>query len=105
MCYYIRSIKVNEIFHLANFTIPVGNSASPHLIITGRNGSGKTILLNAVVEFFERVKSDTSLCFLQYKDNLNNLRDVLKQAMTLNQQLQVKRSIADLEGVQKEVFG
>lgn len=43
---YITKICVNRLFHLGGFEIPVADDAFPHLIITGRSGSGKTVLLN-----------------------------------------------------------
>lgn len=47
---FITNIEVNHIFHLANFSIPVSETEKKHLIITGKNGSGKTVLLNAIVD-------------------------------------------------------
>lgn len=52
---FITSIKVNHIFHLENFCIPISENEKKHLIITGKNGSGKTILLNAIVEHLSKV--------------------------------------------------
>ncbi len=56
MNYFIKNIHVNKLFHLNNFDIPIDDEKYPHLIITGKNGSGKTILLNAV--------SDAGFCIL-----------------------------------------
>ena len=55
---YITKICVNRLFHLGGFVIPVSDDAFPHLIITGRNGSGKTVLLNAVADYLESAKDD-----------------------------------------------
>lgn len=52
MNYYIRKIHINELFHLRNIDIPIANEKAPHLIITGKNGSGKTVLLNAIADFW-----------------------------------------------------
>lgn len=51
MNYYIKKIHINELFHLRNIDIPIANEKAPHLIITGKNGSGKTVLLNAIADF------------------------------------------------------
>lgn len=51
MNYFIKNIHINKLFHLENIDIPIANEKYPHLIITGKNGSGKTVLLNAVAEF------------------------------------------------------
>ena len=57
MNYFIKNIHVNKLFHLENFDIPIADVNYPHLIITGKNGSGKTILLNAIVDFIDKLKT------------------------------------------------
>ena len=52
MNYFIKNIHINKLFHLENIDIPIANEKYPHLIITGKNGSGKTVLLNAIVDYF-----------------------------------------------------
>ena len=61
MNYYIKKIHINELFHLRNIDIPIANEKAPHLIITGKNGSGKTVLLNAIADFLDSIKNDTTL--------------------------------------------
>lgn len=58
---FITNIKVNHIFHLEDFCIPISDTEKKHLIITGKNGSGKTILLNAIVEHLGNVCNDKSV--------------------------------------------
>ena len=65
MNYFIKNIHINKLFHLENIDIPIANEKYPHLIITGKNGSGKTVLLNAVSDFFNNIKGDVSLGFLE----------------------------------------
>lgn len=48
---YLKRIKVNHIFHLQDFEINIDQPSAPHLFITGKNGSGKTVLLNAIAEY------------------------------------------------------
>ena len=61
MNYFIKKIHINKLFHLNDIDIPVADEKSPHLIITGKNGSGKTVLLNAIADFFDIIKNDTSV--------------------------------------------
>ena len=42
---YITEIRTHGLYDLEDFTIPVADDECPHLIITGPNGSGKTVLL------------------------------------------------------------
>lgn len=68
MARYITNIHVNKLFHLSDFDIPVADDNAPHLILTGKNGSGKTITLNAIADFLDNVKGLVSLDFLKYKE-------------------------------------
>ena len=45
---YITKIKINNVRHLKNIEIPLSETECKHLIITGKNGSGKTSLLEAL---------------------------------------------------------
>ncbi len=69
MNYFVKNIKINKLLHLQDFNIPIANE-TPHLILTGKNGSGKTILLNAIADFLDIVKEDTSMDFVNYKRHL-----------------------------------
>lgn len=71
MNYFIKSIHVNKLFHLNDFDIPIADKKYPHLIITGKNGSGKTVLLNAISDFLNTIKSDLSMNFLSYGNQLS----------------------------------
>lgn len=81
MNYFINKIKVNKIFHLENFEIPIADENNPHLIITGKNGSGKTILINAIADFLEMVRTNDSLGYLTYRNNLENARNRLTNTL------------------------
>lgn len=79
MARYINSIHINEIFHLKDVDIPVAGEDSDHLILTGKNGSGKTQTLNAIVKFLDKVKTDGNLHFLDYKTWMENDEKKLEQ--------------------------
>ena len=60
MNYFIKNIHINKLFHLNDIDIPIADEKCPHLIITGKNGSGKTVLLNAISDFLNIIKNDKS---------------------------------------------
>ena len=39
---FIENIKIKDIRNIINFDIPLSSNERKHLIITGKNGSGKT---------------------------------------------------------------
>ncbi len=51
---FIKEIKINKVRHLQNMQINITNkNKRKHLIITGKNGSGKTSLLNEIRDYLE----------------------------------------------------
>lgn len=48
MEHYITKIHINQVRHLKNVDIELSSDKRKHLILTGKNGSGKTSLLNAI---------------------------------------------------------
>ena len=56
---YIKNIDINKVRHLKDINISLEKDAYPHLMITGKNGSGKTSLLNAIADHIERIANDT----------------------------------------------
>ena len=48
MEHFITSIYINEVRHLKNIEIKLNSEKRQHLILTGKNGSGKTSVLKAV---------------------------------------------------------
>jgi AAA15 family ATPase/GTPase len=48
---YITDIKIDHVRHLKNIEIPLSENHMKHLIITGKNGSGKTSLLDALARY------------------------------------------------------
>ena len=55
--FYISELKIKKVRHLNNITIPLSKNQIKHLIITGRNGSGKTSVLEAIVQLFQSITS------------------------------------------------
>ena len=54
MSNYITEIKINKVRHLENLSINLG-SEKKHLILTGKNGSGKTSLLLEISNLFDEL--------------------------------------------------
>lgn len=95
MNHFIKNIHINELFHLKNFDIPVTDEQTPHLMITGKNGSGKTVLLNAIASFLECIKDDAKLDFLNYKILYNNYSDRLISELAIGSGDNILREIRD----------
>ena len=73
MSIYLTKIQINKIFHLENILIELDSHEKKHLILTGKNGSGKTSLLNSLAEFLEKTKRNNSLSLLKLEAQLKKL--------------------------------
>ena len=62
---YIKNIHINKVLHLKDINISLEKDAYPHLMITGKNGSGKTSMLNAMAEYIEEFVKETNKGIIQ----------------------------------------
>lgn len=105
MNYFIKNIKINKLLHLQGFNIPIENAHTPHLILTGKNGTGKTILLNAIADFLETVRSDRGLDFLNIEDYIGNNRRRIESANTDSDRLHHKNNLKHWEDRYVQIYG
>lgn len=52
---FITELKIHKVRHLHDIVIPLSKNTSKHLILTGKNGSGKTSVLNSLVDFISHI--------------------------------------------------
>ena len=75
---YITRLQIEKVRHLKNITIPLGENRMDHLIITGKNGSGKTSLLDAMATYLENVIVQNKVAMARSQERLlqNSLNNV-----------------------------
>lgn len=103
--YFISNIHINKLYHLVNFDIPITMPQAPHLIITGKNGSGKTVLLNAVADFLNFVKGQKDLGFLSYEQQLANCKRMEQDARDDHERMRAKRLANFFLGELDKLYG
>ena len=54
--YFISEINIEKLYHLSNITIELDTTKRQHLLLTGKNGSGKTSLLLRLVRYLKELK-------------------------------------------------
>ena len=100
MSRYIKNIHINKVRHLSNINIPLEKEGYPHLMITGKNGSGKTSLLNAIANHIERIANDRYKYFEEYKSKIEYFEKQLKEnpqnTLSIEQQLQYYKNQYEL---------
>lgn len=51
---FLTGIDIKKVRHLQDISIPLSDKKRKHLILTGKNGSGKTSVLEALVRYFQK---------------------------------------------------
>ena len=54
---FFTGVNIEKVRHLENISIPLDKGKRKHLILTGKNGSGKTSVLEAMVKYLEYIVS------------------------------------------------
>lgn len=58
--YFIKEINIDRLYHLSNIKIELSSDKRQNLLLTGKNGSGKTSLLLKIEKFLKAI-NDTEL--------------------------------------------
>ncbi len=75
MEHYIREIKIDGLRHLSNVVISLNAESRQHLMITGKNGSGKTSLLRAMQRYLQAI-NDGKMRLLHYVEGYKKGIDI-----------------------------
>lgn len=85
---YITDIHIKQVRHLSDIDIPSGDgNVMKHFIITGRNGSGKTSLLNAISNRLNAVT--TSDDYFQAYKRLAEVKEGLEKARAAQDEAEI----------------
>lgn len=53
--FFITKLKIKQVRHLRDITIPLSEQRAKHLILTGKNGSGKTSVTEALARYLNKI--------------------------------------------------
>lgn len=53
--FFISKLKIKQVRHLRDITIPLSEQRAKHLILTGKNGSGKTSVTEALARYLNKI--------------------------------------------------
>ena len=103
MEHFITSIHINEVRHLKNIEIKLNSEKRRHLILTGKNGSGKTSVLRAMKSYLQAI-NDRKLDSLkgEYLSWYNSDAKKLENATTETEKYKALEELKkDLRFIQK----
>lgn len=62
---FITDLTIKKVRHLENISIPLSKNKMKHLILTGKNGSGKTSVVEALAGYLNHVFTDDQFCIFE----------------------------------------
>ncbi|MCD8377643.1 MAG: AAA family ATPase [Candidatus Gastranaerophilales bacterium] len=74
---FVTELKIKKVRHLIDMSIPLSSEKMKHLILTGKNGSGKTSVLDAISRYLGTLVITDNLSDLPTR--LKNYHDKLSQ--------------------------
>lgn len=95
---YLKKININSVRHLENIVIPLSEEKRKHLLITGKNGSGKTSVLEALKEHLQYIVSD------QYELQDNIERELARWKRQLTKYDDTEAGRKKKSGVQEFIY-
>ena len=91
---FITAIKVNHSRNVNDLEIPLSEAQRQHLILTGKNGSGKTSLLLELTKFLVQIDNGQIQNFQAYQEQIERYQDQLNNLTTNSQQkLQIENKL------------
>lgn len=82
---FLTDIHIKKVRHLENVTIPLDKEKRKHLILTGKNGSGKTSVLETLVKAFELIISRPQVSEEKAQQHCYDYRKELDKISSLSQ--------------------
>ena len=104
---FITNIKVNKVRHLKDFEIDLSEQKAKHLILTGKNGCGKTSLLDAMATFLDSILglNDLASKIQSLKNNKEILQRYQKEHRADNEIKEEQKIVEFYEGLIKKMGG
>ena len=90
---FMTALHIRNVRHLKNIHIPLSQKERKSLILTGKNGSGKTSVLIALEKFLEYAVSSSSCSQEQCKSSIAHYENLLVQkSLTENDKIKIEQN-------------
>lgn len=94
MEHYITKVHIEKIRHLSGIDIEINPAKRSHLLLTGKNGSGKTSVLRAIKQYLKTI-NDTALVNVEknYPQLMRNAEKELESATNETDRFRAKKDV------------
>ena len=101
--YFISEIDIEKLYHLSDIKIKLNPEKRQHLLLTGKNGSGKTSLLLKVEKFLKAINDGNLIRVLEdYPRWINNAKMRMDSALSENEKFQAEKDYKQrLESIER----
>lgn len=104
---YITNIIIDHVRHLKDIEIPLSENRMKHLIITGKNGSGKTSLLDALAAYLDVITHPAAYrdCRKKLEQSKEELQNVISRENASEELEKIQKRVEDYEKCYKILMG
>ena len=78
--YFLQNLTIKDVRDITDFEIPLDDNERKHLIITGKNGCGKTSTLKEIDTLLNKLINNQFAQINQNEKNIKHYQEVIKQA-------------------------
>ena len=101
--YFISEIDIEKLYHLSDIKIKLDPSKRQHLLLTGKNGSGKTSLLLEIEKFLRAINDEKlSQVFDQYPTWINEAKKKVLSASSDSEKYAADKDLKQCLGFLKK---
>lgn len=76
---FITNIRIDKVRHLTDINIPLSENERKHLILTGKNGSGKTSVLEAIKSYITVYFEEDAPYILDFPNDIRSTQENIKK--------------------------
>ncbi|HGO9413541.1 TPA: AAA family ATPase [Bacillus cereus] len=76
---FLKQLHIKKIRHLKDITIPLSSETRKHLILTGKNGSGKTSFLESILEYFKVMETSSLQMLSRFHEHIKTHEAVINR--------------------------
>lgn len=96
---FITDLAIEKIRHLNNLSISLDRSERKHLILTGKNGAGKSTVLESINKFLTHIQNGNYQSYDSFKETLNFHQKQLDLATKSENTSQIASSTNNIRNV------